>query len=252
MHGIDGNMLERMTKKPVAKYAIQGTTLVDHSMMFEHYVSEHPKSVQVAVYVVDDFLFCKGLGTNQYRLFYPFMDNEIVNRYIDTYSSSVEDYFAHKLVKLNRFSEGTVQNTARLGFLGRTEQSPDAKADIEDVKKKNASINMGEQTKIIAKNIDQFLDIAQFLRGNNIKVLMVYMPFVDLMNDQNKDTRLKTTEILRELARKDSGITLIENDEELSKRHDLFIDATHPSRAGQKLYTKIIAEKLSSLRTEVR
>ena len=246
VHGIDGAILEQMTKKPVAKYTIQGTTLADHSMMFRHYVSEHPKSVQVAVYVVDDFLFSKGLGSNQYRLFYPFMDNEIVDRYINSYSPSAEDYLAHKLVKLNRFSEGTVQNTARLGFLGRTEQSPRAKANLEEVKRKIASINLGEQKKIIPGNIDRFLDIVQFLRSRNIKVLMIYMPFIDLVSDQNRETRLQTTEILREVASKDSGITLIETADALSRRHDLFIDATHPNRAGQELYTRIIAERISS------
>lgn len=245
-HGIDGAMLQKITKRAVAKYAVQGTTLAEHIMMYKHYISEHPSSVQIAIYIVDDYLFCKGFGSNQYRLFYPFMDNEIVDRYIYTYAGSTEDYLTHKYIKLYRYCEGSVQGTVRMGYLRKAEQSINEKIDLEKIKKKIKSVNISERSKISDANIDQFRKLITYLRSNNIQVYLFYMPFIDLLSSVNAESHGLTIGLLRELASQDSGVLFIDDCISGSAKYDLFIDATHPNRAGQKLYTNIIAQKILS------
>ena len=241
--GIDGPLLERKTNQPVAKYAIQGTNLADHMMMFKHYISEHPNSVKTAVYVVDDYMFGKGLGTNQFRLFYPFMDNQFVDSYIKK-SVPYTDYLSHKLLKLYRYSETTVQNTARMGYLGKTELSTDTKTDINELKKKIATVNMNDQRKIISANVDQFKQIIRFLRDSNIKVVLFYMPFINLLDKENTENHIQSLEIFRELASEDNGIQFVDNCANYSDRHELFVDATHPNRSGQVLFTTELAKSI--------
>ncbi|MSM38720.1 MAG: hypothetical protein GJT30_03740 [Geobacter sp.] len=245
-HGIDGAMLQKITNRSVAKYSVQGTTLADHIMMYKHYISEHPGSVKTAVYIVDDYLFCKGFGSNQYRLFYPFMDNKIVDRYIYEYAGSSEDYITHKLIKLYRYCEGSVQGTVRMGFAGRTEKSINDRIDINKIKKNIAKVNISERSKVSDVNIVHFKNLITYLRSNNIQVYLFYMPFVDLLSEVNSESQKLTMGLLRELAKRDSGIILIDDCVSGSSRYDLFIDATHPNRAGQKLYTNIIAQKILS------
>ena len=248
--GIDGLLLENKTKQSVAKYAIQGTTLIDHLMMFKHYISEHPNSVKTAVYVVDDYMFGKGLGTNQYRLFYPYIDNQVVDSYIRQSVPTFTDYLSHKVLKLYRYSETTVQNTARMGYRGKTELSPDTKTDVNVLKKKIASANMNDQRKVISENIEQFNKILRFLRDSNIKVVLFYMPFIDLLAKDNLENHKNSVEIFRALARKDDGILFVDACADYAVRHDLFVDATHPNRTGQILFTSELAKSIVVLPVE--
>lgn len=92
VQGIDQELLEKRMARPVAKYAVQGTFLDDHYVMVEQFLERHPQSVTCFVYIVDDYTFGKGLGKNQYRLFYPFMDSRCVAAHVRSHAAGWSEY----------------------------------------------------------------------------------------------------------------------------------------------------------------
>ncbi len=237
--GIDQEILEQKLHCSVAKYAIEGTSLVDHREMIEQYLDAHPHSVKALVYIVDDYTFGKGLGQNQYRLFYPFMESPNIAKHIRSNSTGWPEYVARKYLRLLRFSDTNLQSLARMGFMGKRELAPDLRINLPALQSRIAKLKLDDQKKILPGNVELYDSIIRLARGRYARVVLFYLPFIDLINDDEYADHDKGLAIFRASAAQDPGVLLIEIDAAYSHRHDLFSDATHPNRLGRSLHHRI-------------
>ncbi len=245
--GIDEAMLEERTGCAVAKYAVQGTCLEDHCIMIRQYLERYPGSGKILLYIVDDYTFGKSLGKNAYRLFYPFMDAACVAGYLRRESGSWQEYTARAWLRLLRFSDTTVQSIARMGLLGRKELAEEQEVSLADLREKLAVLRLDEQRRVLPENLERFNRLVQLARSEGMTLVLLYLPFIDLLDEEGSGEASATLPIFRRYAAGDPGIRLIELDPSWRHRHELFADATHPNRAGQIYITRQIAADLAAL-----
>ncbi|NLP11053.1 hypothetical protein GX408_11725 [bacterium] len=243
VQGIDQELLEKRLARPVAKYAVQGTFLDDHYVMLEQFLERHPQSVTTFVYIVDDYTFGKGLGQNQYRLFYPFIDIRCVAAHVRSHAASWSEYASRSWLRLLRFSDTTIQSVARLGLMGRQEPAPEDSVDVLKLQAKLAALKLDEQYAVLDENVRLFERLVQLPCSRGLRVVLLYVPFIDLLDDGGSEHR-RALPLLRSYARQKQGIHLIEIDKAYTHRYDFFSDATHPNRAGQIYITEQLAAGL--------
>lgn len=244
--GIDEALLEERLNRAVAKYAVQGTSLEDHHVMIEQFLDAHPGAAKTLLYVVDDYTFGKGLGSNQYKLFFPFMDTPCVASHVREKAGSWSEYVSRKCLKLLRFSDTTIQSVARWGLMGKREVSPEESVNVAQLQQKLLALRLDEQYRIAPENVDLFEKILALAHARGLEVILFYMPFIDLLEGQNQGGRGQALARFRQYAIERPFIDLIEVDQTYTHRHDLFTDATHPNRAGQIYVTSQLANALLS------
>jgi len=243
---IDKTELERELHTPVAKYARQGADASDRLAMIRHYLTSHPDSVKVIVFDVDAHTFTgKGLSANSYRLFYPFMDIPVMRAYVKKNSTSQGEYWLRRYLKLPRFSEVTLSLSIR-GWLGKWTNLKYTQIDIDRAKKQ---LQQGNFRKI---SFDPgpsrlFEEIIRLVRSHNIHLVLAYIPTIDLLNNAEPQNYQKAIRIFEEYASKDSGITFLNYNNELSQRYDLFYDPIHLNTSGQNIFTKYLAKDLEKI-----
>jgi len=243
VQGIDQELLEKRMARPVAKYAVQGTFLDDHYVMVEQFLERHPQSVTCFVYIVDDYTFGKGLGKNQYRLFYPFMDSRCVAAHVRSHAAGWSEYAARSWLRLLRFSDTTIQSVARLGLRGRQELAPKDSVDVLKLQAKLTALRLDEQYAVLDENVRLFENLVQLARSRGLRVVLLYVPFIYFLDDGRPEHR-RALQVLRSYVRKQQGVQLIEIDNAYTHRYDFFSDATHPNRAGQIFITEQLAAEL--------
>jgi len=243
VQGIDQALLEKRLVRPAAKYAVQGTFLDDHTVMVEQFLERHPRSVTTFVYIVDDYTFGKGLGKNQYRLFYPFMDTRCVAAHVRSHAGSWSEVASRSWLRLLRFSDTTIQSVARLGLMGRQELAPEDSVDVLTLRAKLAALKLDEQYAILDENVRLFDTLVQLALSRGLRVVLLYVPFIDFLDDGRPEHR-RALQVLRSYVRKQQGVQLIEIDNAYTHRYDFFSDATHPNRAGQIFITEQLAAGL--------
>lgn len=245
--GIDREILEQNLNCQVAKYTIQGTNLNDHLAMIRQFLDRYPDTVRVVVYVVDDYTFGKGLGVNQYRLLYPFMDEPAISSHLSDDKTLAAQLLTRQLVRLLRYNDTTVQNTARMGFMGRTEMAPEQSASRSALIKKLASIKTDGQQRVLTGNIKQLKQIIQLVRSRNTELVLLYHPFVDLLPEFSDKSCKQPIELFREMAAEDPGVHLLYASGMHPDHYAHFCDATHPNRTGQIMITEGLADSLNSI-----
>ncbi len=243
VQGIDQELLQKRLARPVAKYAVQGTFLDDHYVMVEQFLERHPRSVTTFVYIVDDYTFGKGLGQNQYRLFYPFIDTHCVAAHVRSHAASWSEYTSRSWLRLLRFSDTTIQSVARLGLMGRQELAPEDSVDVLTLQAKLAALQLDEQYAVLDENVRLFETLVQLPLSRGLRVVLLYVPFIDFLDDGQPEQR-RALQLLRSYARRTQGVQLIEIDRAYTHCYDFFSDATHPNRAGQIFITEQLAAGL--------
>jgi hypothetical protein len=236
MLGIDGEMLEQGLEVPVAKYALNGADAFDRLAMIRHFIGSHPESVRLVVYDVDDHTFTgAGLSSNSYRLFFPYLDNPDIDRYIRQKVGSSDEYMSRRLVKLLSYNSRTL-NMAVRGILRRYDNIKTGQVDIAVLKKE---ISTGRRQPItIDKELkDVFAETVRFVRNNNAQLVLLYIPTLDLVNDIDKDQHKQVIDIFRNYAAQDKGVIFLNYNPDFSHRHELFFDPVHLNNKGMQAVT---------------
>ena len=116
--------------RPVAKYAIQGATTADRLAMIRHAFDRHPGRVRAVVYGVNAHLFSdRGLSSNSYRLFLPYMDAPAYRSYVRAHCPSAGEFALRLLLRCSRFEPVT----ATLAWRGYTRDWRSLKRGTVDV-----------------------------------------------------------------------------------------------------------------------
>lgn len=240
MLGIDSVALEKGLGLSVAKYAINGATIADRDAMIRHYLERSGKATKVIVYDVDDHLFTqRGLSDNSYRLFYPYLDSEAINRHIKKQAGNQEEYLVRQLLWLPRFNSVTL-NLAVRGMTGRIASFKTGTLD-ENVLRRQ--IDNGSRTPgVIDPSMEQaFRETVKYVRSQGIIMVLLAIPTVDLLNNLDKNHHDKVFSIFREMAAYDSGILFLDYNPFYASDHRLFSDPVHMNRNGQaKVTTRLL------------
>ncbi|MFC1859903.1 SGNH/GDSL hydrolase family protein [Thermodesulfobacteriota bacterium] len=244
--GIDKIELEKQLHVPVAKYARQGANASDRLVMIRHYLSTQPDAVRIIVYGVNANTFTReGLSKNSYRLFYPFMDTPSIRDYVKENVSSSGEYWLRRYMKLPRFNEVTLALSIR-GWLSKWTNLKHGRIDIKKLRK---MLSQGDFRKITfdKKQVDLFEETIRLVRSHNIRLVLVYIPTIDILNEAEPEKYREAIRKFAAYAAKDTGISFLNYNAEFSDRHDLFYDPIHLNPHGQKIITGRLSKDLKKL-----
>jgi hypothetical protein len=245
MLAVDKDLIERETGMRVAKYTREGVNISDRELMIHHFFSEKKSSAKIVVYGVDQFLFTdEGMSENSYTIFYPFMDNKEISDYIHTYTKEWYVYKIHQYIRCSRFDLYLV-NSAIRGFLGDWSNKKKGEVNISSLK---SNIANGSVRKINSKatNIATFQKTMQFLESKNITVVLLYIPYVDIL--ENNDSKMQETKnIFKKYSSDHPAVRFIDLTYPASSEHSWYFDPNHLNPKGQKELTEIVISELKKI-----
>jgi hypothetical protein len=242
--GIDKTGLEDEVGVPVAKYARQGADAENRLVMLRHYLERQPGSVKIMVYDVDAHTFTSaGLSANSHRLFYPFLSSPAVRGYVSQSAASPLECGLRRLVVTSRFSEVTLALSAR-GWLRKWTNFKVGSVDVERLQKQIVAgdirpISFDEDA------IRVFEETLREARSHYIHVVLALIPTLDLVNNAQPEAYAQAVQLLGQYATRDTGVTFLNYNPELSHRHELFYDAIHMNPAGQRQVTERLGRDLT-------
>jgi hypothetical protein len=246
MLALDKETIERKLGVRVAKYTRPGVNVHDRYIMFQHYFSGHNKSPGIVVYSIDPWLFTsEGLSANSYKLFYPFMDNPWVDRYVHAEAKDLFDYFGHKFFRSSRFDVLLV-NAAFRGYLGNWSNLKFGELDRAALKRE---IDSGEYRKITIEqeNIRWFEKTLDFLVEKKVTVILLNTPIYHLLTDIQPEKYAAAMGAIRMTAARYPNVRIVDISQGLSSQPRYFFDAVHMNPEGQRTVTGIFARTLDSL-----
>lgn len=235
MLGIDKEEVEENLKITVSKYTREGVNVADREIMIKQLVADNP-SLKTVVYGVDAWMFTgDGLSENSFKLFYPFMDNPVVEEYVQS-TASLTDYLQHKFIKSARFNS-LLLNASIRGYLENWSNLKYGFVDIEMVK---TEISEGKFRKIesLEENKKIFERTLDFLNEHNIRVILVYVPTIDVYNEAEPGKFQAEIDYFQQLSFNKKNIDYLDYLDGFSEQHSFFFDKIHLNPEGQENLTK--------------
>ncbi len=242
MLGLDKGKIESGLGVKVAKYTREGVNLAERKIMIEHLL-ETNQNIKTVILGVDAWSFTdEGLSSNSYKLFFPFMDNESINRYLLTECDGVE-FFSKKIIRTSRFNELLIGGALR-GYMGNWSNLKQGKVDISKLEEQ---INRGVYRKIDSKKNSIYIleQILTTFEEKKIKVILLNVPTIDIMIKAQKNKVKQVFEKINALAEQYDNVRFLNMQEPWSHEHELFYDAIHLNPMGQKKITEEVIQYLN-------
>jgi len=242
MLGIDKSMLEKGLNKSVAKYTREGVNVSDRKIMVKQLLQHNP-NLKTVIYGMDAWSFTgEGLSDNSYKLFYPFLEDNNVDTYVNN-QADFSDYWVHKIIKTSRFNEGLINSSIR-GYLDNWSNLKIGEVDTLQLKKE---IALGRYRKIdnSVENVAILKETLAELESHNIEIILLYIPTIDLLNGAEKNKFKESISIIENLSKEFKNVKFISLLEPWSHDHSLFFDQIHLNPKGQKVITEELIKKLN-------
>lgn len=243
--GIDKQGLETGLQVPVAKYCMNGAGIGERDLMLRHYLESVGQKPKILVYDVSSFLFAGSLAVNADALFYPFIsESSSISRHLQQSMPPLE-FWQKKLIPLSRYDDTRLGAVIR-GFRQDWTTQSRKKFDPEAFQQRVAE---GKYKKIACNPelVSALEHTLRFLGEENIQVVLLALPCVDLLNQAEPDQYEKVMDIYRSWAQEYSHVTFLDYNPLFSNDYDLFVDPIHLSRKGQLKVTEKLIEDLPSL-----
>ena len=250
MLATDKERLENETGLSVSKYCREGVNVSDKKAMVEHFISTgNSDSLKYVLYGVDLATFTgDGLSQNSYKLFYPFIDNPIIGKFIKEQAAPT-DYWLHKLVSSTRFNDDGLKNSAIRGWLGNWSNLKTNTIDVEAYKKRLAN---GDERHIQMNDelIKQFDETVSLLTNKGIKVILVNTPTLDLLNGFEPEKYAQIINWYSRYAEGNQYVDFWDFNPMYESDYSIFSDRLHLNQKGQRIITEEIIERINSLQHE--
>lgn len=248
MLSVDKQVLEDETGLKVSKYTREGVNVIDRYTMTKQYLeSPYSDSLQYVLYGVDQFTFTgKGLSENSYKLFYPFMDEKIMNQYIKESEETTWDYYIHKLLPLTRYTDALI-NASQRGWRNDYSNFKIGNLDVAELKAQIATGKSHHNREIIVEEdlLKIFKETLEMITNRGIRVILVNTPVVDVLNDVDKDGYDSLIQLLREYAEGNSLIEYWDFNPQFSHDYSIFFDPIHLNPKGQQVITQELIKQLN-------
>lgn len=248
MLGIDVGLLEESLAVPIAKYAVNGANVFDRLAMLRQYFTEHPETVKVVVYDVNDRLFADaGLSANSYRLFYPYIDNSEMQVFLQEHAGSTGEFALRRIFRSLRFNT-TDLNLAIRGNFGILESFKSGRVDIVQLQQE---IEQGRRPGVTVESaqLRVFEKSIAFVRSQGAVMVLCYIPTVDLLSRMDWESHERVVSMFGRYAEADPGVFFLNYQQKYGSRHELFWDPVHLNRDGQKVITRELGEFLAERAT---
>ena len=241
MLAIDKQKLENELNVSVAKYTREGVDVYDKYFMLKQVLdSKYGDSIQIALYGVDQFTFGnEESSANAYKLFYPFMDEPVMDEYIKENASDWRDYYSHKFFPLYRYTDQLINASIR-GWFNDYSNKKQGTLDIEKYRKSNPARDVSMHPDLI----ETFRKTMDLLMERNIRVILVSVPIVDALNNYDPENRDKVIRFLEEYAAANERIEYWNFNPKFSSDYSLFFDPVHLNPQGQEIFTQEIINRL--------
>lgn len=244
MLATDKERIEKELHTTVSKYTREGVNVSDRKTMVLQYLSSnYSDSLKICLYGVDLCTFTgKGLSQNSYMLFYPFMDNGIIDGYIRS-NASFSDYWLHKLLRVSRYNDDGIKGGAIRGWRNDWSNRKNGLVDIEMYKKKllngdERHIEMQEEL------IDEFKETIKMLTDRDVKVILVNTPTLDLLNEYEPEKYNAMVKWFADFAAQNKNVEYWDFNHDYSSQYELFHDRLHLNTNGQQVITTEIINRL--------
>lgn len=244
MLATDKERIEKELQTTVSKYTREGVNVADRKVMVLQYLSSnYSDSLKICLYGVDLCTFTgKGLSQNSYMLFYPFMDNSMIDGYIKS-NASFSDYWLHKLSRVSRYNDDGIKGGAIRGWRNDWSNRKNGLVDIDKYKKK--LLNGDERHIEMQKElIDEFKETIKMLTDRDVKVILVNTPTLDLLNQYEPEKYEVIVKWFADFAAQNKNVEYWDFNPKYSSRHELFHDRLHLNAKGQQVITTEIINKL--------
>ena len=209
-------------------------------MIRQYLSSPYRDSLKVVLYGVDQFMFTgEGLSKNSYKLFYPFIDEENMDRYIRE-SADFKDYWLHKLICTTRYSDALINSAIR----GYRKDWSNYKVGNLDVDALKGQIKNGTQRHIHFEQdlIDCFEKTLSLLTQKGIRVVLINTPIAEPLNQYEPEEYHKIITYLQQKADSFPCIYYWDFNPKFSTRYDLLFDPIHLNVEGQKVVSREIVK----------
>jgi len=244
--GIDAGSMEKEMGIPVSKYATSGINTFDRFWMMRQFVEAHP-SVKVVVYDVDPRMFwSEDLSFASYTLLLPYIDDQVISHYLKQ-EASWQEYYTSRLLRTARFQDHTIVQALR-GLLGQIEVEQSSRMRVENIH------NYLERESLWSRNIrinPESLKIFQtsiaYLTAKGIKVVLVFIPLIDLVNEIDPDNQEKVVTIFQETASINKNVYFLDYNRDYQHKYALFYDPWHLNKDGKELVTGRLVTDLQLL-----
>lgn len=242
MLATDKKMLEDSLHAKVSKYCREGVDVATRDVMIKHYLSLPDKdSLKTVIYGVDQYMFNpKGLSENVYKLFYPFMDNKEIDRYIKD-NASPKDYWVHKTTRLTGYTDALI-NSAIRGWQDNWSNYKSGTIDINKIR----SGEKGKQLRpiVVDEKLKKIFESSlKALTDKDITVVLLNTPIIKEYNDYQPQQRKDIIDYFQKLAESSDMIYYWDLNPDYSERYELFYDPIHINNTGQPIITREIINR---------
>lgn len=245
MLATDKEAMESKTGLKVAKFCREGVDVIARKKMIEYYLSLPAKdSLRYVLYGVDLYSFQpSGLSANAHTLFYPFMDNPAMDKYIKNKDTSL-DYWSHKLIRSSRYSDALI-NSAIRGYMKNWANYKYGQLDIEKARR-----NLDNYNRSIAFDTTMILEFEStlsMLNDRGIHVILVNTPTIHELNQKDSIGYQNMISYFDNLSCNNVLIDFWDLNPIFSTQYDLFFDMIHLNIKGQHVVNDELCNRILSL-----
>lgn len=244
LSGFHKTEIEKQVHQKVVVYAKEGVGVEDRYAMLQQFFSDHHSSVKTVIYEINPLLFSDKLtAANVYTIFYPFMDNNAIDDYINKRATRFE-YYVHKYFRSARFDVLTI-NFVLKGYMNNYDNFKTNSINPETVyfTKEESGKKMIELNK---DKVAVFENTIKLLQDNNTKVILVMMPIYYQKQATFDSTSFNQLgEYYKKFAGSKKNISFLDlNTNDISHHALFFADVLHLNREGQKKVTAVVVNFL--------
>lgn len=240
MLAVDKKELESAIRLKVSKYCREGVNVYDKQEMVKQYLqSPVSDSLQYVFYGVDQFMFTgEGLSESSYKLFYPFMDIKIIDKYIGQNTKSLYDYWSHKLIHSTRYSDALINSAMR----GWRNDWTNKKYGLLDVKQLKKQLAENRQRKILfnPELMVAFEETLKYITQKRIHVILINTPIAQPFNEYEPEEYQRIISYFKTREKENPYVHYWDYNPEFSDKYELFFDPIHLNPKGQQKITKKI------------
>jgi hypothetical protein len=245
MSGFNRTALELITKKKIANYSHEGVSVDDRFAMINYFFHECPKSVKTVIYEVNPLIF-SGTRTanNVYTIFYPFLDNRFIDRFVHERASSKE-YYINKIIRTKRFDSRLMSDIIK-GYFGKYDNLKTNELDTATLLQLVADKGMTE-INMEKSNIEVFENTMDSIRLHNAGIVLVMMPMYYIkLQTFNGEGYKNLCDYFEDYCSSKENIRFLDlNKDSLIFNSGYFSDQLHFNVYGQQHITKIISSYLT-------
>lgn len=240
MMGVYAPKISQEIRCSISKYTRAGVDLRARHLMVNQYLnSKYADSLKMVILGIDAQSFTgSGLSENAHVLFYPWLDNEEIARYVLNETSCC-NYLFHKVFRLSRYNDELVGCAIR-GMRGGEDINMKQKGmgeyeEYRDSKGANIELN--------ALLMDELEQTVQELQSRDLEVILLQTPVVRHLLNGNEKEYKQVCAYFSSLEEKYDKVNYVNYTDSLMVDYGLFFNPTHLNQKGQSVFTeKIIPE----------